>query len=123
MISALDAERVVRDPGRARPAGDRRVRALLRPATIHATCEDYRAGATIDLAHDRADIDHPVACPTLALWSHDGIGRAYDVPGIWRRRAPRFTGQAIDCGHFLAEERPRRTAAALLAFLSGKDGE
>jgi len=91
-------------------------------ATIHATCEDYRAGATTDLDHDRADADQPVGCPTLALWSEEGIGSSYDVEGIWRQRAPRFTGRALDCGHFLAEERPQETAAALLAFLSGEKG-
>jgi len=88
-------------------------------ATIHATCEDYRAGAGIDLVHDRADTDKPIGCPTLALWSARGLGTSYDVADIWRRRAPRFTGQALDCGHFLAEERPQETTAALLSFLSG----
>jgi haloacetate dehalogenase len=87
-------------------------------ATIHATCEDYRAGASIDLAHDRADADRRVECPTLVLWSSSGIGAAYDVPGIWRRRAPRFTGQALDCGHFLAEERPEEVTRALTGFLA-----
>jgi haloacetate dehalogenase len=87
-------------------------------ATIHATCEDYRAGATIDLDHDRADADRPVECPTLALWSAAGLGRAYDVADIWRRRAPDFTGAALDCGHFLAEERPEETAKALAAHIS-----
>lgn len=86
-------------------------------ATIHASCEDYRAGASIDLAHDRADAGRPVSCPVLALWSKTGIGSAYDVPAVWRQRAPRFSGQALDCGHFLAEERPRETVAALLSFL------
>jgi haloacetate dehalogenase len=86
-------------------------------ATIHATCEDYRAGASIDLEHDRADADRQVACPTLALWS-TGLGNRYDVADVWRRRAPRFTGRVLECGHFLAEERPRETAATLLSFLA-----
>jgi haloacetate dehalogenase len=90
--------------------------------TIHATCEDYRAGASIDLDHDRADADRPVSCPTLALWSRNGIGTAYDVTGIWHQRAPQLTSQSLDCGHFLAEERPRQTAAALLSFLAAADG-
>jgi haloacetate dehalogenase len=87
-------------------------------ATIHATCEDYRAGATIDLEHDRADADRPLACPTLVLWSRTGIGSAYDVPAIWRTRAPDLRGRALDCGHFLAEERPDETTRELLAFLA-----
>jgi haloacetate dehalogenase len=86
-------------------------------ATIHATCEDYRAGATIDLDHDRSDADRPVECPTLALWSAEGLGRSYDVEDIWRRRAPNFTGAALDCGHFVAEERPDETANALAAHI------
>jgi haloacetate dehalogenase len=86
-------------------------------ATIHATCEDYRAGATIDLEHDRADADRTLSCPTLVLWSRTGIGSAYDVPTIWRRRAPDLSGRALDCGHFLAEEVPDQTVAELLAFL------
>lgn len=87
-------------------------------ATIHASCEDYRAGATIDLAHDRADADRRVGCPTLVLWSQSGIGSAYDVPAIWRQRTSEPTLNAVDCGHFLAEERPVETAEALLSFLS-----
>jgi haloacetate dehalogenase len=86
-------------------------------ATIHASCEDYRAGATIDLTHDRADGTRQLGCPTLALWSASGIGSAYDVPGIWRDGAPRFTGRALDCGHFLAEERPQETGEILRSFL------
>jgi haloacetate dehalogenase len=85
-------------------------------ATVHATCEDYRAGATIDLRHDRADAEAQLACPTLVLWSASGLGNAYDVLGIWRERAPRLHGRALDCGHFVAEERPDETATALLRF-------
>ena len=85
--------------------------------TIHATCEDYRAGATIDLDHDRADGDRTVGCPTLVLWSESGIGSAYEVDTIWRTRAPDLHGRALDCGHFLAEERPDEVAAEMLGFL------
>jgi haloacetate dehalogenase len=87
-------------------------------ATIHATCEDYRAGATIDLVHDRADGSRQILCPMLALWSRSGIGSDYDVSGIWRSRAHRFTGAALDCGHFLAEERPQAVTEALRSFLA-----
>jgi haloacetate dehalogenase len=89
------------------------------PATVHATCEDYRAGATIDLAHDRADAPAQVSCPTAVLYSRHGIGATYDVPAIWRERAPHLTTAGLDCGHFLAEERPHETAAALISLLSG----
>jgi haloacetate dehalogenase len=52
------------------------------------------------------------------LWSKTGIGNAYDVGSIWRERAPELRGHALDCGHFVAEERPEETAAELLAFLA-----
>lgn len=88
------------------------------PAAIRASCEDYRAGAGIDLAHDQADAGRPLSCPVLALWSKTGIGSAYDVERIWAQRAPDLRGRALDCGHFLAEERPGKTASELLAFLT-----
>ncbi len=87
------------------------------PATIHATCEDYRAAAGIDLDHDRADLDRKIACPLLALWGAEGvIERSYPVLDIWRERAADVTGKALPCGHFLAEEAPEETLAALLEF-------
>ena len=46
------------------------------PATIHATCEDYRAGASIDLEHSSADGAKKVTCPLLVLWGERGHGRA-----------------------------------------------
>jgi haloacetate dehalogenase len=85
-------------------------------ATIHAGCEDYRAGATIDLAHARADKTR-IRCPLLVLWSARGIGSSYDVLSIWREQADAARGRALDCGHFLAEERPAETASELTRFL------
>jgi haloacetate dehalogenase len=87
------------------------------PDTVRATCEDYRAGAGIDLVHDRADAARTLSCPVLVLWSEKGIGRAYDVERIWAERAPDLRARALDGGHFLAEERPAETAAELLDFL------
>jgi len=87
------------------------------PATIHASCEDYRAGATIDLVHDRASADRKISCPLLVLWSQDGIGSSYDVLEIWRAEADEVRGRALDCGHFLPEERPDEVASELLAFV------
>jgi haloacetate dehalogenase len=84
--------------------------------TIHAGCEDYRAGATIDLAHDGADSTR-IRCPLLALWSARGIGSSYDVLSIWREQADAAHGRALDCGHFLAEERPEETTTELISFL------
>jgi haloacetate dehalogenase len=88
------------------------------PATIHATCEDYRAAAGIDLEHDAADLERKIACPLLVLWGQKGvIERSYDVLDVWRERASDVRGQALPCGHFLAEEAPKETLAALEAFL------
>ncbi len=88
------------------------------PATIHATCEDYRAAASIDLEHDRADLGRKLVCPVLALWGAKGvIERNYPVLDIWRERAADVSGKALPCGHFLAEEAPAETLAELLKFL------
>ncbi|AWN48913.1 hydrolase [Methylobacterium terrae] len=88
------------------------------PATRHAICEDYRAAATIDLAHDAADAEARIAAPLLALWGARGIvGRTYDVLETWREKARDVRGRALDCGHTLQEERPDEVSAALLDFL------
>ena len=90
------------------------------PATIHAICEDYRAGATIDFAHDEADRGvREIACPVLALWGKRGyMEQWYDVLSIWRDWAGDVRGRALDCGHYLAEEAPDETASALIAFFT-----
>jgi len=88
------------------------------PATIHATCEDYRAGATIDIDHAAQDGDRKVTCPLLVLWGERGsVGRLEPVMDLWREKAANVTGQALPAGHFLPEEVPDETLAALLAFL------
>ena len=90
------------------------------PRTIHASCEDYRAAATIDLEHDGADRDRKVGCPLLALWGEQGVvERLYDVLGVWRGYASDVRGRALPCGHYLAEERPEETAEELVTFLHG----
>jgi haloacetate dehalogenase len=87
------------------------------PATIHATCEDYRAAATIDLAHDAADADARVACPLLVLWGSDGaMERLYDVPACWEKAAHDVESLRIAGGHFIVEENPADTLAALDDF-------
>ena len=87
-------------------------------AAIHATCEDYRAAATIDLEHDQADLGGKVGCPVLALWGANGaMEKHYDVLAAWRERAADVRGHALPCGHYLAEEAPEETLEALLAFL------
>jgi haloacetate dehalogenase len=91
-------------------------------ASIHATCEDYRAAATIDLEHDAADADARIRCPLLVLWGERGIvGRLYDPLALWREKAAAsgdVLGRALPCAHFLAEEAPIETEAALAAFFT-----
>jgi haloacetate dehalogenase len=95
------------------------VRCFSDPAAIHASCEDYRAGASIDLAHDEADMATKVACPLLVLWGAQGfVAKAYDALGVWRERAADARGEALDCGHFLPEEKPDETYAGLHAFFT-----
>jgi haloacetate dehalogenase len=103
-------------PGALDEAAVSEYRRCFDAATIHAGCEDYRAGATIDLSHDRADKKR-IHCPVLVLWSAQGIGSSYDVLAIWQRQADAVHGRALDCGHFVAEERPAETAAELSSFL------
>jgi haloacetate dehalogenase len=88
------------------------------PAAIHATCEDYRAGATIDLEHSSADAAKKVTCPLLVLWGERGtVGRLYDVMTIWREHATDVRGTALPARHFLPEEVPEETLAELMPFL------
>lgn len=94
--------------------------AFCRPGAIHAMCEDYRAAASIDLEHDRADetAGRRISVPLLALWGERGtVARHFDVPATWREASDSpVSGKGLDCGHFLPEERPQETLAALLAF-------
>jgi haloacetate dehalogenase len=93
------------------------------PATIHATCEDYRAGATIDIAHSDQDGAKKVSCPMLVLWGERGtVGRLYDVMKIWREHATNVSGKGLPAGHFLPEEVPNETLTELTAFLSAAAG-
>jgi len=106
--------------GFAPEAMDEYLRCFRDPAAIHATCEDYRAAATIDLEHDEADLARKVGCPLLVLWGSQGVvARLYDPLACWRERAAEVSGRALECGHFLPEEAPDETAAALKAFFSG----
>jgi haloacetate dehalogenase len=96
-------------------------RAVADPATVHAMCQDYRAGATIDDGLDESDraAGTTIACPVLVLWSaRDELPRWFDVVETWRGWADDVRGRGIDAGHFLAEEAPDDVADALLAFLA-----
>jgi len=91
------------------------------PEDIRAVCEDYRAGATVDLEHDRADGEagRRIAAPLLVLWQEPGgAAPPFDPLAIWRGWADDVTGRGLDCGHFLPEERPDEVAAALRELLA-----
>jgi haloacetate dehalogenase len=94
------------------------LRCFRRLEVIHATCEDYRAAASVDLAHDEADFSHcKIESPLLVLWGKQGaMEKNYDVLQIWRDYAHQVEGQPLPCGHFLAEEAPEETAQALTDF-------
>lgn len=92
------------------------------PARIHATCEDYRAGAGYDLAADEADrvLGHRITCPVGVFWGASGIPSKTASPlAIWQDWCDRVEGHAIPSGHFLPEENPGETASAILDFLAG----
>ena len=89
------------------------------PEGIHAVCEDYRAGAGIDLANDRTDVSagRKIDCPTLILWgARSVVGKLFQPLETWRDLVASPMGEAIDCGHFLPEEQPAETLRALRAF-------
>src|ERR1700733_14197904 len=94
------------------------------PARIHGICEEYRAAATIDIEHDRADKDASkrIECPMLHLWAEGGPLDTFYAKdggplGIWRQWAPRAQGQAMKGGHFFPEENPDDTAGLINRFL------
>jgi haloacetate dehalogenase len=93
------------------------------PETIHASCNDYRAGATYDLEADEADraAGRKITCPTLALWGDAGIPNEAAGPlAIWRDWCTDVRGASVNSGHFLVEENPQETLLHLLPFLKGE---
>lgn len=101
------------------------LRCFRRPKTLHSTCEDYRAAATIDLVHDETDLGHKIQCPLLVLWGGYGaMEKHYDVVSVWQQYATSVEGKALPCGHFLPEEASEETYGALMAFFkpSGSSG-
>ncbi|MFL6650884.1 MAG: alpha/beta fold hydrolase [Sulfurifustaceae bacterium] len=102
------------------------IEALRDPLHAHSICEEYRAAATIDREHDKADraAGHRIACPVLALWSAGGpLDTWYTKDAgpiaLWRAWADDVRGDALDGGHFFPEQAPERTAEALNRFFSG----
>jgi haloacetate dehalogenase len=114
----------LRDPAVFEPeAFTEYLRCFKNPETIRATCDEYRAGASIDLVHDRADRDRKLTMPLLVLWGQrSSQGSGYDMLAVWREHAENVTGQAIASGHFLPEEAPEDTYRALRGFFAGELG-
>ena len=95
------------------------------PVRVHGICEEYRAAATIDVEHDRADKEasRRIECPMLHLWAEGGPLDTFYAKdggplGIWRQWAPHAEGQAMKGGHFFPEENPHDTALLVKRFLS-----
>jgi haloacetate dehalogenase len=89
------------------------------PANIHAMCEDYRAGASIDLQHDEADLAKKIQCPLLTLWGLKGpMGRIFDVLAIWKTKGVNVSGKGLGGGHNLQEDVPQEVLAELRPFLA-----
>jgi haloacetate dehalogenase len=108
-------------PGAIAPdAMNQYVRAFSNPDAIHASCEDFRAAADIDLEMDKADdqAGRKIECPLHVLWgAKNTVGSLWDVPATWREKsAASVTGKALDCGHFLQEERPQDLLTELFQF-------
>lgn len=89
------------------------------PDTAMAICEDYRASATIDLDHDRADVaaDRKLTQPLRVLWGeHGAVGKCFDVLALWRERAVDVAGRSVACGHYVPEEAPDALLREALDF-------
>jgi haloacetate dehalogenase len=96
------------------------LRCFRKPEVVEGSCEDYRAAASIDIAHDDADGERKIDCPLLALWGEHGIiGKCFDPLALWRLRARDVTGFSLPGGHYLAEECPNLVAQHVLAFFNG----
>jgi haloacetate dehalogenase len=88
------------------------------PEGVHAMCEDYRAGASIDLQHDAADLGKKIRCPLNVLWAEGGaMDKIYDVLAIWRERARNVVGRGMPGGHNMQEGAPSEVLAELQRFL------
>jgi len=93
-----------------------------RPDVIRATCEDYRAGATVDLVH-QAEQGARLKVPTLVLWGAPGL-KKLDVLALWRSRGDSVSGISLDgVGHYIPEEAPDATVAAARIFFGSSERE
>ena len=85
--------------------------------SIYASCEDYRAGASIDLVHHKND-KNKISCPTLILWGKNSlVGKNFRPLEIWKKYAKNVKGFSIKGGHYLPEESPNSVTEKILYFL------
>lgn len=104
------------DPAVFDGAWEEYLEAFRNPETIRATCDDYRAAATIDIEHDDAETGK-LTMPLLCLWGAEGvIERCSDALALWQLRAEDVRGRALPCGHYMPEEIPEAIAQELAAF-------
>lgn len=97
------------------------LKAFRNPETVHASCEDYRAAATIDIEHDNHDdkLGRQISCPLLVLWGQDGvIESCFDALELWGKRATHVEGNSLPGGHYLAEQNPELVLTELFRFLT-----
>jgi haloacetate dehalogenase len=95
------------------------IRCFSDPNTIHASCEDYRAAATIDIEHDDGDGEKKIAAPLLALWGARGVvQRLFDPLALWRKRAENVGGEALPSAHYIPEEAPGPVVQQFLRFFA-----
>jgi haloacetate dehalogenase len=99
-------------------AFDNFLRTMRREGSAHAQCEDYRAAATIDLEHDRADFDKKLTCPLLVLWGDQNpLNKDVDIVAIWQERANDVRGHGTPSAHWLPEQIPQQVIEEVTAFI------
>ena len=105
------------------PAYKEYLRCFSDPETVRAMCADYRS-VTLDMEHDDADRGIKLSCPVLVLWGSDmskrpgwQTGKNLDMMSVWRARASSVRGKALECGHFIPEEKPDELVSELFDFI------
>lgn len=95
------------------------IRKLSTPEALHSICEDYRASATIDLEHDKEDLNRKTDIPLMVLFGEKGcLNQLFDVLGLWKKRGTDVSGFAVpNSGHFIAEDAPEAALKAILEFM------